>query len=143
MTEISYNNFKDSMQAYNIIREHIASLTQEQREAYANDIRHTPKGKQRYYYALELLTHLLDTQEVDLIANTKHEHRKLLIDVLRTSIYPLTYIWYNDTYYTHRLEFTAQAYRIIDFYIGQLNGEADTLAELNQRSINDLRIPKS
>ncbi|WP_299327292.1 hypothetical protein [uncultured Helicobacter sp.] len=53
MTEISYNNFKDSMQAYDIIREHIASLTQEQREAYANDLKQVPKGKQRYYYAIE------------------------------------------------------------------------------------------
>ena len=136
MTEISYNNFKDSMQAYDIIREHIASLTQEQREAYANDLKQVPKGKQRYYYALELLTHLIDTQEVDLIASTKQEHRKLLIDVLRASIYPQAYIGDNDTYYTHRLEFTAQAYRIIDFYIGQLNGEPDTLAELRQRIDN-------
>ena len=122
MTEISYNNFKDSMQPYDIIRAHIASLTQEQKEAYANDLKQIPKGKQRTYYALELLTHLLDTQEVDLIASNRLEHRKLLIDVLRASLYPQSYIGDTDVYYTHRLEFSAQAYRIIDFYIGQLNG---------------------
>lgn len=136
MTEISYNNFKDSMQAYDIIREHIASLTQEQKQAYANDLKQVKKGKQRTYYALELLTHLIDTQEVDLIASNKQEHRKLLIDVLRASIYPQAYIGDNYVYYTHRLEFTAQAYRIIDFYIGQLNGEPDTLAEFRQRLNN-------
>lgn len=122
MTEISYNNFKDSMQPYDIIRAHIASLTQEQKEAYANDLKQIPKGKQRTYYALELLTHLLDTQEVDLIASNRLAHRKLLIDVLRASLYPQSYIGDTDVYYTHRLEFSAQAYRIIDFYIGQLNG---------------------
>lgn len=120
MTEISHNNFTDSHQAFNIIREHIASLTQEQRQAYANDLKRTPKGKQRYHHALELLTHLLDTQEVDLIASNNKAHRKLLIDVLRASIYPLAYIGDNDTYYTHRLEFTAQAYQILDFYIREL-----------------------
>lgn len=122
MTEISYNNFKDSMQPYDIIRAHIASLTQEQKEAYANDLKQIPKGKQRTYYALELLTHLLDTQEVDLIASNRLAHKKLLIDVLRASLYPQSYIGDTDVYYTHRLEFSAQAYRIIDFYIGQLNG---------------------
>lgn len=122
MTEISYNNFKDSMQPYDIIRAHIASLTQEQKEAYANDLKQIPKGKQRTYYALELLTHLLDTQEVDLIASNRLAHKKLLIDVLRASLYPQSYIGDIDVYYTHRLEFSAQAYRIIDFYIGQLNG---------------------
>lgn len=136
MTEISYNNFKDSMQAYDIIREHIASLTQEQKEAYANDLKQVKKGKQRTYYALELLTHLIDTQEVDLIASNKWEHRKLLIDVLRASIYPQAYIGDSYVYYTHRLEFSAQAYKIVDFYIGQLNGEPDTLAELRQRLDN-------
>lgn len=133
MTEISFNNFKDSMQAYDIIREHIASLTQEQRDYYANDLKQVKKGKQRTYYALELLTHLIDTQEVDLIASNKWEHRKLLIDVLRASIYPQAYIGDSYVYYTHRLEFSAQAYKIVDFYIGQLNGEPDTLAELRQR----------
>lgn len=122
MTEISYNNFKDSMQPYDIIRAHIASLTQEQKEAYANDLKQIPKGKQRTYYALELLTHLLDTQEVDLIASNRLAHKKLLIDVLRASLYPQSYIGDTDVYYTHRLEFSVQAYRIIDFYIGQLNG---------------------
>lgn len=122
MTEISYNNFKDSMQPYDIIRAHIASLTQEQKEAYANDLKQIPKGKQRTYYALELLTHLLDTQEVDLIASNRLAHKKLLIDVLRASLYPQSYIGDTDVYYTHRLEFSEQAYRIIDFYIGQLNG---------------------
>lgn len=136
MNDTSFNNFKDSMQAYDIIREHIASLTQEQRECYANDLKQVPKGKQRYYYALEILTHLLDTQEVDLIASTKQEHKKLLIDVLRASIYPQAYIGDSYVYYTHRLEFTAQAYKIVDFYIGQLNGEPDTLAEFNQRLNN-------
>lgn len=136
MTEISYNNFKDSMQAYDIIREHIASLTQEQKQAYANDLKQVKKGKQRTYYALELLTHLIDTQEVDLIASNKWEHRKLLIDVLRASIYPQAYIGDSYVYYTHRLEFSAQAYKIVDFYIGQLNGERDTLAELRQRLDN-------
>lgn len=136
MTEISYNNFKDSMQAYDIIREHIASLTQEQRDYYANDLKQVKKGKQRTYYALELLTHLIDTQEVDLIASNKWEHRKLLIDVLRASIYPQAYIGDSYVYYTHRLEFSAQAYKIVDFYIGQLNGEPDTLAELRQRLDN-------
>ena len=114
--EISYNTFKDSKQAYNIMQEHIQSLSQEQREYYANDLMRESE-KQRIYYALDILTHLLDTQEVFLIANNGYEHRKLLIDVLRANIYPRAYIADDEVYYMHKLEYSLQAYDIIDFYI--------------------------
>lgn len=115
--EISYNTFKDSKQAYNIIQEHIQSLSQEQREYCANDLMRESEEKQRIYYALDILTHLLDTREVFLIANNGYEHRKLLIDILRVNIYPRAYIADDEVYYMHKLEYSLQAYDIIDFYI--------------------------
>lgn len=134
ISEISYNTFKDSKQAYNIIQEHLQSLSQEQRQYYTNDLIQESEGKQRIYYALDILTHLLDTQEVLLIANNGYEHKKLLIDILRANIYPRVYIADDEVYYTHKLESSTQAYDIIDFYIKLLiknekdiihNGKAD------------------
>lgn len=58
------------------------------------------------------------------------------IIAIKSSIYPQSYIVDSYVYYTHRLEFSAQAYKIVDFYIGQLNGEPDTLAEFRQRLDN-------
>ena len=132
--EISHNTFKDSKQAYYIIQEHIQSLPQEQREYYANDLKQESEGKERIYCALGILTHLLGTQEVLLIANNGYEHKKLLIDILRANIYPRAYIADDEVYYTHKLESSIQAYEIIDFYAKLLiknekgiieNGKAD------------------